>query len=241
MQIYIEKYGSGKPLVLFHGWGFDGAIWKPLLPSLERNYRVILVDLPGFGMSSLIDWQAFKLELLARLPEQFALAGWSLGGLYATRLAIEAPNRVEKLFNIASTPKFIKTTAWPGVEPRVFQTFYTNLARNQARTLAQFVKLQLQEPGNEIVIASNAEPDEEGLRAGLDVLLNWDLTRDLCRVSMPVHYLFGRLDAIIPHRTMNAMQDKYSNFNYTLFNKSAHVPFLSEQEEFLSLLERFIQ
>ena len=77
MNINIERYGQGKPLVFFHGWGFDSQIWLPLIPFFKDSYQLILVDLPGFGFTSMMDWQTFKVNLLPLLPPQFALAGWS--------------------------------------------------------------------------------------------------------------------------------------------------------------------
>lgn len=66
-----------------------------------------LVDLPGFGNSGLVGWEDFKKCLLRYLPQEFALIGWSLGGLYATRLALET-DRCSHLLNIAASPCFIK-------------------------------------------------------------------------------------------------------------------------------------
>ncbi|HAT9096795.1 TPA: pimelyl-ACP methyl ester esterase, partial [Legionella pneumophila subsp. pneumophila] len=43
MNIHLDKYGQGMPLVLFHGWGFDSQIWQPIIPYLKPKYQIILV------------------------------------------------------------------------------------------------------------------------------------------------------------------------------------------------------
>ena len=130
MNIHLTSYGQGIPLVFFHGWGFDSQIWLPLVPELKAFYHVILVDLPGFGLTSMMDWFEFKTKLLASLPHQFALVGWSMGGLYSMRLALEEPERVNYLLNIATSPRFLSDNLWPGLSKEVLFNFYNKLLAN---------------------------------------------------------------------------------------------------------------
>ena len=240
MTIHVSVHGIGKPLVLFHGWGFDSNIWCSLLPALTDKHQVYLVDLPGFGLTSPMDWEMFKATLLKQLPLGFALAGWSMGGLYATRLALEAPQRVTHLLNISSSPHFIKDLTWPGISGHVIKAFYQDLTKDPERILQQFIDLQLQ--GQTLPSAMlGKKATLFGLSAGLDVLVSWDLRSDIKQLNMPVCYMFGRLDAIMPQRTMTKMQVIYPQLNYILFAKAAHAPFLSDPDEFIRSLEEFIQ
>lgn len=235
MNINVTCHGKGTPLVFFHGWGYDSLIWHSLIPLLSTHYRLYLVDLPGFGASDLLDWEDFKTVLLKQLPQQFAVIGWSLGGLFAARLSIEVPHRVTQLFNIASSPRFIQDTDWPGSERSVFQTFYANLLASPAKALNQFMGLQWQGFHTPSKIPSLAS-----LTAGLDVLLTWDLRASLNDLTIPVCFLFGRLDRVIPRSIMTAMQTYYPQFEYHVLNQAAHVPFLSHQAEFLDVFIRFL-
>ena len=235
MKLNITLYGRGKPLVLFHGWGYDQQVWAPLLSKLTHQYQLCLVDSPSFGYRGDVDWDEFKSELLARLPLQFALVGWSMGGLFATRLAIEAPDRVTHLVNVGSSPRFIQDLDWPGVERSAFITFYDNLASDPQKTLATFMGLQW--PG---YTTPTRIPSLTSLSAGLDVLLNWDLRESLLDLTMPVCYVFGRLDRVTPRALMQAMQKRFPNFDYHLFQQAAHVPFLSHQDQFVDVLNHFL-
>ena len=53
IDLYYEDQGSGRPVVLIHGWPFDSRSWEPQLhPLLAAGYRVINYDRRGFGRSS---------------------------------------------------------------------------------------------------------------------------------------------------------------------------------------------
>ena len=239
MNINVTIHGTGKPLVLFHGWGFDHQIWYPLLPLIRSKYQLFLVDLPGFGLTPLMEWEPFKIKLLQQLPSNFAVAGWSMGGLFATRLAIEEPAHVSHLISIASSPRFIRESQWPGVDIEIFNGFYQDLARHPTRTLQQFMTLQLQGQPIPLSIIEQS-PAVPSLQAGLELLLYWDLRQALTQLRLPAFYMFGRLDTITPRTTMAIMQKRYPHFDYYLFPKAAHVPFLSHQEEFINALDEFL-
>lgn len=236
-MLNIQTIGSGKPLVFFHGWGFDHLIWFKLAASLKDHYTIYLVDLPGFGHSSLMTWVQFKSALIEQLPAQFAVVGWSMGGLFATRLALEERRRVTHLMNVATSPRFLKETTWPGIEKKVLDNFFSQLVQNPEATVRQFLALQLQ--SKPLNLPMNTLPPLEGLQSGLHVLAEWDLRARLHQLTQPVCYVFGRLDTIIPIVTMKSMQLMYTDFNYVVINRAAHVPFMTHEQDFISVLKDF--
>jgi len=103
--------GSGPPLVLLHGRGQAATSWFPLLPELGRSFRVIAVDLPGFGHSA---WPPFargggfeaglrfftdpvEALLLDMGLAEAAIVGHSLGGLVGVELALRRRVRPPRL------------------------------------------------------------------------------------------------------------------------------------------------
>lgn len=238
MNINLIKYGEGTPVVFFHGWGFDHQVWLSLVPQLSEYYQLILVDLPGFGLTPIMDWCIFKEQLLAQLPKPFALVGWSLGGLYAQRLAIEEPFYVSHLMAVTSSPCFIADESWPALSKEVFNHFYNNLTLNPEKTLKEFVYLQLNK--TKVPIELTHVPSQEGLMGGLNILEHWDLRQALKNYSNPTCFVFGRLDPIVPVKIMEQMKTSYPQFHY-VFLRSAHMPFLSHRELFIDELTRFIK
>lgn len=230
MSIHFHKYGKGSALVFFHGFGFDNQVWHSLIPHFKHKHTLYLVDLPGFGKTPMMDWEVFKHCLLEELPEQFSLVGWSMGGLFATRLALEMPDRTAQLINISSSPYFLKESDWPGIEHSALSGFYEKMVQHPMVTLKQFMALQTNTP----VITPEAIPP--GLEEGLNILMNWDLREKLRHYEKQVCYMFGRLDSIVPYKLMAIMKADYPNFRYHLFSRAAHAPFLSHQDRFITTL-----
>ncbi|MBK7689856.1 MAG: alpha/beta hydrolase [Bacteroidetes bacterium] len=90
-KCFYQKTGTGFPIVLLHGFGANGQIFKYQIASLSKHYQVIVPDLPGSGLSAL-GTETMSMELLADYVheivlqerwEQFILLGHSMGG-YAT-------------------------------------------------------------------------------------------------------------------------------------------------------------
>ncbi len=237
MRLNIEIYGTGPVLVFFHGWGFDSTVWHSLVSYLDKNYSLYLVDLPGFGHSSNMEWALFKKKLLAYCPDKFSLVGWSLGGLYATRLALEEAHRVSCLINVASTPCFIKSANWPGVSATTLQKFAQQLALNFEATLVGFIRAQ----GVDGSCAFTFKSNREGLYQGLQYLEQWNFIEELARVKIPVAYFFGNLDSIVPWRTLPRLQEKFPHFFYQLFKPAAHLLFLNQPQQFCEKVRYFIE
>ncbi len=241
MNINIRSYGKGFPLVFLHGWGFDSQIWLPLIPELHMDYQLIFVDLPGFGHSPIMDWDSFKEVLISQLPPKFALVGWSMGGLYAMRLAVDEPDRVDCLVNVTSSPRFLHTALWPGVSQEVFKRFYEKLKEEPHATLKEFLELNGLSTKDKLEHLPDKLPSPEGLESGLKILETWDLREKLKEWNKPACFMFGRLDPIVPIKTMNSMQLTYPNFHYVLFKRAAHMPFLSNVDLFIQEVRGFIK
>jgi len=103
-NIYYEAYGSGMPLLLFHG-GF-GSIhdFQQVIPELSKHYRVIAVDSPGHGRSEQADSLSFDLMadhysiMIDQLQlDSVSIIGYSDGGITALLLAEKRPKKVIKI------------------------------------------------------------------------------------------------------------------------------------------------
>jgi pimeloyl-ACP methyl ester carboxylesterase len=117
---YVESLGQdvrwdvqgpedGIPLVLVHGFGSSMEAWEPILPQLTDRYRVVRIDLPGFGHSSKREG-SYRPEDLAHAVlrvadeagfQRFHLVGHSMGGLVSLVLTDMAPDRVDRVVLMA--------------------------------------------------------------------------------------------------------------------------------------------
>ncbi len=97
---------NGKTVVLFHGKNFAGYYWKDVIKALaDKGYRVIVPDQIGFGKSSK-PFIHYSFHLLAKFSKQLldtlgvakaAVLGHSMGGMLATRFALQYPETTTKL------------------------------------------------------------------------------------------------------------------------------------------------
>ena len=111
--------GRGDPLVLVHGLADDHRAWRRAVPDLMLRRRVILYDLRGHGQTSLGSPDGTLRQLgddLARfIGEPCDVAGFSLGGTIAMRLAIDRPDLVRGLVLVATSSRVGRAAAeWYG-------------------------------------------------------------------------------------------------------------------------------
>ncbi|BCM18892.1 alpha/beta fold hydrolase [Mesorhizobium sp. J8] len=109
-RIFARRAGNGPGLLLLHGFPETHAMWRDVAPSLARDFTVVCADLRGYGQSSCppsaTDHATYAKRAMAAdmivLMEtfgfrRFMVAGHDRGGRVAYRLALDHPDRVEKL------------------------------------------------------------------------------------------------------------------------------------------------
>jgi len=107
---YVEA-GSGPPLLLLHGLNGSTFSFRLLMPLLTPHFRTVALDLMGFGYSDRPQERGYSLGAQARLVAGFldaldidraSVLGHSLGGAIAMRLALDFPERVDRLILASS-------------------------------------------------------------------------------------------------------------------------------------------
>ncbi len=124
-EIFLRKAGTGPAVLMLHGYPQTSAMWHEVAPELARTHSVICADLRGYGRSSKPEttpdhapyskraMAADMLEVMTALGhETFSLFGHDRGGRVAHRLAVDAPERVERIavLDIAPTREMYANT-----------------------------------------------------------------------------------------------------------------------------------
>lgn len=107
-NIYYAIYGKGDPVIMLHGGLGNGDHWANQVPALVDAHQVIAIDSRGQGRSTrtktAVTYDVMANDVLAVMDHlklaRASLVGWSDGGEIALKLAIEHPDRVDKLFVI---------------------------------------------------------------------------------------------------------------------------------------------
>jgi pimeloyl-[acyl-carrier protein] methyl ester esterase len=250
-KIHQSNFGTGKPLVLVHGWAMHSGIWRDFARQLAKNYKVTCVDLPGHGRSEKTD--SFTLEQISEnlanaVEERSYWLGWSLGATVVIDLAIRFPERVKGLILLAGNPCFTKTAQWPGLSSEVLDIFAENLKEECQATLLRFLSLQvngLPDAKAELESLKMAmfecdPPDKKTLQAGLELLKQTDLRPVLSRLNSPVSIILGARDTLVPVAVGRQLQVLLPESRLTIIDEAGHVPFLSHQQDLLTSISRFM-
>lgn len=253
-MLKITSSGTGIPLVFIHGWGLNSGVWQPCVEQLEKKYRVITVDLPGFGINAEYTLSPYTIENIAIhiadiIDEPAVVIGWSLGGMLATELACEHPEKVKGLITVASTPYFVEQDNWPGIKPEVLTLFHRQLEEDTQKTINNFLKIQamgsplLRQDIKQLrdLIMQYPMPNKQTLDLSLRFLENEDQRQQLSSVSQPFLRMYGKLDGLVPKVAIEKVSLLSPTSDVIIFDKASHAPFISELESFVDALSKWIQ
>ncbi len=151
-QLYYTDYGTGKPVILIHGWPLSGAMWEYQVNALVNSgYRVITYDRRGFGKSSQpwngYDYDTLTDDLKAVIDqlklEDITLVGFSMGGGEVVRyFSRHVGKGVSKVVLISSiTPYMLQTDSNPdGVPQEIFDNMADAMQQDRIGFLDGFGK-----------------------------------------------------------------------------------------------------
>jgi abhydrolase domain-containing protein 6 len=239
---------AAPPIVLLHGIGhWTQAAWDTIAPLLASDYRLVALDLPGFGESSKPDVRydlAFFTYVVAALADRlelarFAIVGNSLGGLIAASYAAEHRERVAVLALIAPAG-FLRT---PGVVTRVF-ALAPLLERLRLRTPRWIVRRTIRAAALDPA-AISADVYERAyvltqdphvrrafgrVYAGArrEVLDMPGLHARFARYPGPVLLFWGRHDRYLPYAGLERARRVYPQALATTLERCGHLPQVEE-------------
>lgn len=219
IELYYEDHGTGRPVVLIHGFPLSGRSWeKQTLALLEAGYRVITYDRRGFGASSQptigYDYDLFSADLHALMTKldlrDVTLVGFSMGtGEVARYLGTYGSERVRQAVFIAPIPPFLlKTPDNPeGVEESVFTGIMRRIAEDRLAYLSAFFQdfynLEVflgKRVSDEVVRDSWNVAAGASAKGTATSVKSWltDFRKDLPRIDVPSLIIQGDHDRILP-------------------------------------------
>jgi pimeloyl-ACP methyl ester carboxylesterase len=219
IDLYYEDHGSGKPVVLIHGYPLSGASWeKQVAVLLAAGHRVITYDRRGFGKSSQpttgYNYDTFAEDLHKVVTHlelhDFALVGFSMGGGEVARyLGKYGSKGVTKAVFISSVPPFLlKTPDNPdGVDGSIFEAIQKAVSADRYAFFTDFFKnfyntdlLLSKRVSEQAVQASWNIAAGASSTASLACVPTWheDFLKDLAQIEVPTLVIHGDADRILP-------------------------------------------
>ena len=228
-NLFTQDWGSGRPIVLVHGWPLTSAMWDyQTIPLAEQGFRVITYDRRGFGHSGKpftgYNYDTFADDLKAVLDhydlQDVVLVGFSMGGGEVARyMSRHGGARIGKAVLVAAvTPFLLKTSDNPdGIDRSVFDGIVQGIRNDRPAFFAAFGKSfygagLLSSPVSGAFLdwttqlAMQASP-----KATLDCVRAWsetDFRLDLTTFMVPTLVIHGDSDATVPVEKSGALAAK---------------------------------
>ncbi|MDQ3664807.1 MAG: alpha/beta hydrolase [Actinomycetota bacterium] len=219
VDIHYETTGTGRPVVLIHGWPLSGAAWKDNVPALEQaGYQVVTYDRRGFGESekpsSGYDYNQLADDLAELLDEldlrDVTLVGFSMGGGEVARyIARHGQDRLRSVVLAAAVPPYMmQTDDNPDgpLEQAAAEQMAKTLESDREGFFDQFTtqffsagdELKVSEQQRQDAIALCRQSDQTAVLACMESFGGTDFRDDLTKVSVPTLVIHGDSDGIVP-------------------------------------------
>lgn len=248
--VHYEVYGRGRPVILLHGWLGSWGLWQETMEFLGQGFRTYALDFWGFGESgkkrstyhvqdfvSLVDQFMDKLGI-AQAP----LVGHSMGGTVSLSVALEYPQRVQKVVIIgspvvgSSLALPLKLAGYRSIAYLLFTLF--PLFRFGMRMASPMICRDPHFP--DMMDRDLSRTTLESFLISIASLRRTDLRSRLGRISAPVMGMFGNRDNIVNPNQWKPLQAGLPEARIERFPKAGHFIMLDDPQDFMSKLKNFL-
>jgi len=257
--VFAQIAGEGEPLVLLHGFGASSYSWREVLPDLARDYRVVALDLNGFGYTDRPkEREHYTREgqvqmILATLDvlgiDSAHFVGHSYGGALTFALTAKHPERVRSMILVdPASPEYpTKRRKWfAGARPITYP-FVRGVGLRYSFVERVFKRAYLDE---ELVTPELVEEYRDRLRIEGMAHAYRQLTRprkgspspevryeDL---HVPALVVWGDSDALVTAEEGLAHASRLPDYRFVTIENSGHSPMEERPDEFLAVVHGFL-
>jgi pimeloyl-[acyl-carrier protein] methyl ester esterase len=253
--LHIRDEGTGRPLVLVHGWSCPGPFFQGQIDALKGSARLIVPDLPGHGrtggrlpLSIASAADALHAALAKRELQEVVLVGWSMGALVAYGLIERyGVDRISSFVAVDMSPKVLNTADWPhgtlnGLNAELNRHFLNNMVADWPKLPGRIARRLFaagSEPDPDLVAVARrdiAASDPEMLRPMWASLTAQDFRPLLQSFPVPFHLAAGLKSQLYGPGVHAWHAETVPDYHFHGFEASGHAPHLEEPEKFNRLL-----
>lgn len=260
LKVHYRDEGNGFPIVLVHGTAASLHTWEDWTKELSKNYRVIRMDLPAFGLTgpnktgdySIKSYTKFLNDFTTKIRlDSFHLVGNSLGGNIAWNYALENPKKVKDLILVdASGLPMEKSKPWVfkmARTPILNQLFLYYTPRFFIKKNIQQVYHDDSKITDELITRYHRIALGEGNRQAFIDRAQLDATEDslssiekLQKIKNRTLLIWGAKDQWIPLSHGKVMHTHIANSTLRILENSGHVPMEENPNESLTIVNEFL-
>jgi 3-oxoadipate enol-lactonase len=249
--IYYEVTGQGEPLLFIHGLASSGRSWKKQVPIFSQKYLVITFDIRGHGRSDKrIEPYSIKLfatdaiELLKNLGiESVHVVGFSMGGMIAFQLAVDAPELVKSLVAVNCCPEGSMRSFNNGVECFKQMLWLPFNGKHKQVNNGNEPKLDSLEPEEEKIYQSliqrMAVKNKLAYASAFRAIVRWSVVNRLNDIKCPTLMITSDED-FVPVSVKEGYASKIPAAELVVINNSRHAAPRERTEEFNNILLDFV-
>ena len=254
IDLAYQDVGAGPAVFLIHGHPLDHTMWQPQVEFLSPNYRVIVPELQGYGVTplpsdkrvTLLDEFAEDvLALAAHLRiERFAIVGLSLGGQITLETWLQAPARIRALV-LADTFASLDTTEQKQTRLDTADRFdregFGNFATESLFKMMTPANAQAFPAVAEHIMRMVNDSNPHGAAAALrGRTMRRDYIPLLSQITVPSLIIVGRYDAFTPVPLSEEMHRGIPGSRLEIIEDSGHMTNLERPDEFNAILGSFL-
>lgn len=263
VDLHYEVQGSGKPVVLIHGWPLSGRAWEKQVSALvDAGFQVITYDRRGFGQSSK-PWEGYDYDTLAQdlkslmdelNLEDATIVGFSMGGGEVARyLGQYGSERVGKAVLASAVPPYLfKTDDNPdgGLKEEDVQEFLEGVSGDRIAFLNDFTKNFFTPKNGKLLVSKPMRLYNRDIAAYASPKATYecvksfaytDFREDLKKFDVPTLVIHGNADAIVPLEVSGQRShDMIADSQLHIVEGGPHGINVTHAEEFNRVLIEFL-
>ncbi len=256
MHIHYLDYGreNAPAIVFIHGWSCDSSVWRYQVAGLRKDYRLIMVDLPGCGHSSKPSGISYTPDYLAEAVnsvmvsagiKKAVIVGHSSGFIVARRFAIKYPEKVSAMCDVDGV--YVNVSMDPKGYEAARSEIGAFLEKLKGKDRQEFVRWfvsmtfygKTPEPLQKEIMAVMTKANAYAANSAMEEMWRPEVWEPVV-IKAPLLAIYAKIPEL-PSNEEIQLKGEFPNLTYVEWDDTGHFLMMQHPERFNNLLSEFIR